>query len=188
MGLLAAVESKTILVGLIATQVQLELVEHVDHVQEEAKDAMARLGDRVKRIDAIASALGAVGSTDLSHLDDHVVRARAAVDRWVLAALNVPQSNDTAGRALSRLNQAQAPAHKGKDSMKDCVVIETYLEAIRDLREDGLTAPVVFVSSNTKDYAEAPGSRLRAELATEFAPLNIEYASTWDLAKHILGV
>lgn len=72
--------------------------------------------------------------------------------------------------------------------MKDCVVIETYLEAIRDLREGGLTAPVVFVSSNTKDYAEAPGSRLRAELATEFAPLSIEYASTWDLAKHLLGV
>ena len=72
--------------------------------------------------------------------------------------------------------------------MKDCVVIETYLEIARGLRAGGLAAKIVFVSSNTRDYAGETGSTLRPDLAREFATLNMEYAPNLAAARNFLGL
>ena len=66
-------------------------------------------------------------------------------------------------------------------------MIETYLDVVRQLRNARLAAPIVFVSSNIKDYAEETGVRLRTDLAEEFAALNLEFAPNLAAAKHLLG-
>ena len=45
------------------------------------------------------------------------------------------------------MNAGVAPARRGKDSSKDCLVYETYLEAVAALRGAGVAAPIVFLSS-----------------------------------------
>lgn len=186
--LLERMEAGVGLVGLIAGQVRLEFDEHVDHIEEEAKQALKKLRDQLKRIDAVAMSFGATANTNLLHLDTHVTRARAVVDRLVAAATEAKQSNDVASRALNRLIQARTPASKGKQQMKDCVVVETYLEAVGLLRRAGVSSKIVFISSNTKDYAGETGSHLRQDLANEFAVLNIQFASNFGMAKHLLGL
>ena len=72
--------------------------------------------------------------------------------------------------------------------MKDCVVIETYMDVIAKIRDAGLTSKVVFASSNTKDYMGETGRILNPDLAAEFAKLSIEYAPNLAAARHFLGL
>lgn len=72
--------------------------------------------------------------------------------------------------------------------MKDCVVIESYLDVTRTLRGAGLTTKIVFLSSNTSDYVGNSGSMLKPDLGTEFSSLNMEYAPNMGAAKFQLGL
>lgn len=186
--LLSAMETKTHLVWLLAEQVSMEFQEHLAPVEEEADKAIKKLCARLRRLDAINAALGGVGTVDTSHYDDYVPRSKAIAERVAQAALPVPQSDEITARAFKRLNEARTPATKGKQSMKDCVVIETYLDVASELRKEGLVSPIVFASSNIKDYAGETGSTLRSDLAAEFAALGMDYAPNLSAAKHFLGL
>ncbi len=98
------------------------------------------------------------------------------------------QGPDIPSKALARLNQARTPARKGKDSMKDCVVVETYLDVVGALRAAGHANPIVFASSNLKDYATETRSTLKPDLAAEFAALNFQFAPNFAAAKHMLRI
>ncbi len=184
--LLAAMETKTQLVGLVADQVRLEFTAHVEAVADEATQALDKLRGQLARLDDVAAVFGAGGRINLQHLDGHVARSRAVVDRWMVAATTAPQAPEIAARALFRVNQVRTPAKRGKDSVKDCVVIETYLDIVSALRTAGLTSKAVFVSSNTKDYET--GRSLNSDLAAEFAGIGMEYAPNAAAAKYSLGL
>jgi len=186
--LLMAIETGTALVSLVADQVRFEFAANAKVVEDEATETLLRLRQQLARIDAIAAVFGPTGRTDLSHWDGHVARSRAIVDRWMAAATPVRESDYIASRALLRLNQARTPARKGRDSMKDCVVIETYLDVVTELRAAGLAARIVFVSSNTKDYMGETGRALNADLAAEFASVDMDYAPNLAAARHLLGL
>lgn len=186
-GLLAAVEQGR-LVALTAEQVDLEIVDNLPSVEDEAARGLRKLKTQVLRVDALDGVYGGTGRLNLDHLDDHVVRARGIFDRWTACARSARPGTDVAARAFGRVSQGRTPARKGKESMKDCVVVETYLEAVAVLRTAGLVVPIVFASSNVNDYTNGAGSRLRADLALDFATLNLGYASNWAAAKHSLGV
>ena len=186
--LLEAMETNTNLVALMAEQVGFEFGENAKTVEDEATQALEKLRDQLARIDAVAAVYGGAGQASLSHLDDHMVRVRAVVDRWIGVATLAAQGPDIAARALLRVNRVRTPAKKGKDSMKDCVVIETYLDVVGELRAADLGSKIVFVSSNTKDYAGELGTILKLDLAQEFAALGIEYAPNLAAAKHLLGL
>jgi len=186
--LLTAVEGGSALVALVADQVVAEFDVHADEIEKEAGRALQKLRDDLARIDAVAAVYGSAGPTDLSHLDDHVTRARRVVGRWFAAAKPAVQASHIPVSAWKRVTQARTPARKGKESMKDCVVIETYLDVVGSLRSAGLKSKVVFVSSNKKDYAVETGSTLRPDLAADFDPLGMEYAPNMAAAKHLLGV
>lgn len=185
--LLEAAETKTQLVALWAEQADFEFQENLKTVEDEAEKALTKLREQVKRVDAIAAVFGATSTASTLHLVDHMTRARAIVNRWTKAMVALPQGSNIASQAVARVNRATTPARKGKDSVKDCVVIETYLAEVRALRDAGVTAKAVFASSNVNDYCNAARS-LRPDIAQEFAVLNLEYAPNLGAAKHLLGI
>ena len=72
--------------------------------------------------------------------------------------------------------------------MKDCVIVEAYIEAANQLRAAGMTAPIVFASSNTKEYF-APNTRhLQNDISGDLAAVGMEYAPNFGAAKHCLGL
>lgn len=184
--LLTAMEFGPNLVGLLADQVVFEFSENANTVESEAREALERLKHKLQRLDTVAAVYGGSGSANISHLDDHIAQARAIVDRWISASTKVEQGSDIASRAFLRLNQVRTPAKRGKDSMKDCVVIETYMDFVAQLRMSGLISPVVFISSNIKDYAEETKTALKADLSAEFKKLNLIFAPNFAAAKHQL--
>lgn len=186
--LLTAMEGGSDLIGLMAEQVVHEVAENRLAVTDEATKNLEKFRAQVARVDAVVAVFGATGAIDLSHLDGHVDLSALVVDRWLKASWLVAQAAGIADRALLRVNKGRTPADRGKQSMKDCVVIETYLDVVKRLRDAGHVGPVVFASSNTKDYAATNGSNLKPDLEAEFTALNMLYAPNLAAAKHQLGL
>ncbi|WP_259223612.1 hypothetical protein [Bradyrhizobium japonicum] len=186
--LLTSMTAGPTLISVVADQARREFGDNAPKVEQEATQALLKLRERITRANDIDKAFGGVGEVDLTHLDDHVPRARAVADRWMVTSATAGQSGEVAGRALARMLAPHTPSKKGKDSMKDCVVIETYLDVIAALRTAGLRSKIVFASSNIDDYANERRGVLNPDLQAEFVPLNIEYAPNLAAAKHWLGI
>lgn len=184
--LLASAENSGLVV-LIAEQARIELNQHVSAIQKGTADAILNHRNLAKKIDDIAKLYGAKGVTETSHLVGHDVRAKDVVDRLIAVAKPVTGSNVIAGKALLRVNLARTPSAHGKQSMKDCVIVETYLEAASELRTATFPGRIVFLSSNTKDYYEPMTNHIAPDLNAEFQPLAIGFAPNWSAAKHLLG-
>ena len=108
--------------------------------------------------------------------------------RWLKVGTEVPDSEDIIGRAFLRLNEARTPARKGKDAMKDCVVLETYIDAVRTLRNAGRESPAVFVSSNIRDFAATDRTTIREDVRKEFEAIDLQYAPNMGAARGLLGL
>lgn len=188
LNLLKSIEESGYPVSLMAKQVSQEFNEHVDKIKEETATALQKLGEKLQRIDKIAGAYGASGLTNISHLDDYAERARKIADRWIASARLVGETDAVSLRALQRVLEARTPARKGKDSLKDCIVIETYLDIVKRLRSVNLSKPIVFVSSNTKEYTRESRRRLKDDLEKEFASVGLKYAPNFAAAKGYLGL
>ena len=188
--LLECIDQHGTLVTLLAEQVSIEFNQHVDKIEGESRAALERLAKQVAQVDQLVAlhTTGQQVSAETQHWTAHPARSRLLSQRFVTSAFLAEQSDEIASKAYRRLNSASAPARQGKESSKDCLVIETYLEAIARLHQAGLQHTVVFVSSNTKDYTDGNSSVLRPELAAEFAGLNIAYAPNFGAAKHMLGL
>lgn len=185
--ILESAEASGKIVVLVAEQVTLEMAANGQQVRDEAEANLTKFTEQAERIHDLALAFGASGVMSTAHLSGHVGRAQGVLDRWVAVAWKAAQSPDVLGRAFGRVNLARTPARRGKDSMKDCVVVETYLETAQQLRFAGLTSPIVFASSNTKDYRQPASSHLQADIAADFAALSIEYAPNFGAAQHLLS-
>ncbi|SOC11592.1 PIN domain-containing protein [Rhodobacter maris] len=184
--LVVATESDR-LICLMAEQVAIEFADHDQPVQDEAERNLKKVREQVERINNLSAVYGAPGTIDLTHLDDHVGRARAVVGRWLAKLDKVVPSPQTPAKAFARVNAGIAPARRGKESSKDCLVYETYLEAVSALRGAGLATPIVFLSSNTNEYL-TEGRVLKPEIAVEFSAINLDYAPNMSAAKYALGL
>jgi len=184
--LVSAAEAKK-LACLMAEQVELEFADHDQSVQDEAEKNLQKMQAQVERVNSLSAVYGVSAVVDLKHLNDYVARARGVVTRWIAQLDKVVPSAAVHVKAFGRMNAARAPARRGKDSSKDCLVYETYIDAITSLRGAGVRAPIVFLSSNTEEYLTG-GSSLKPDIEAEFNALSIQYAPNMAAAKHALGL
>ncbi|WP_286897258.1 PIN domain-containing protein [Achromobacter sp. UBA2119] len=176
----------TRLVALFAQQVTRELADNVDNVIAVSKASLDKLKGELLRIQRLAQVHRPSENLTLDFIDQHVTDARTLYNEWTGAARVVEHSADAAMRAYERVSQCLAPAQRGKDSSKDCLVIETYFEAVTELREAGLEAPIVFLTRNSADYEV--DRKLEKGLAVRFEELRMGYAPNTSRAKHLLAL
>ncbi|MGB3737966.1 MAG: PIN domain-containing protein [Pontixanthobacter sp.] len=174
------------LVCLVAEQVDIEFAGHDVDVELEATNAIRKLRERVDQANRIHAAFLSAVTVNLAHLDGMVPMARQTITRWTKAAHRIPSSTTIFTNAMDRVNRNIAPARRGKDSIKDCVVVESYLTAIDALRAAGMPSKVVFLSSNTKEYL-TDGRVLKPDLVRDFGRMNMEYVPNMSAAKSLLG-
>ena len=175
------------LICLMAEQVAIEFAVHDQPVQEETERNLKKLQEQIDRINKLSTVFGAPGTIDLAHLDGHVGRTRGVVERWLTELQKITPGNGIPTKAFARMNACIAPARRGKDSSKDCLVYETYLEAVTSLRNAGVVKPIVFLSSNTKEYL-TENNILRTGIAAEFSNINLKYVPNMSAAKFTLGL
>jgi hypothetical protein len=181
-------ESHGELVGLLAPQVIRELNDNMTGVEQVTRNKIAKFKRQAEGILAISHVFGGTGTVELNDLPNFVVRARSAFDRWIAASTPTEQNLSVADRAIARMHIGRTPGKPGGGLVKDCIVIETYLEAVAELRNAGLKSRIVFLSSNTNDYTLRDGPGLNHDLKAEFDQLGIFYASNTSQAKNHLQV
>lgn len=188
MVLLAAARSGPAFEVRIAEQVEKEYLDRVDEVEEDARRRVTSLQDTVNRLNTLVSLHGISQPIALHHWNGHEARCRSHADLWMKTGMIVKESINTVPNAFHRVRQARTPARRGKESSKDCVILETYLEHIQSLRSAGRTAPAIFVSSNTKDYASTNRTTIKDDIKSEFQALNLHFAPNMGAARGILGI
>lgn len=186
--LLSAAENGSDLTVIVADQVRTELADNQHTVEEEARSGLTKFREQVKRINQVAAQFGAATSIDTTHLADHVARTVAVLQRWTRVAMGASAGPDVERRAMRRVVQALAPSRKGKESAKDCLVIESYLEVAGELRAAGFIGRIVFASSNTDEYHDAGTKTLHPQLQADFGAHAIDYAPNFGAARHSLGL
>jgi len=186
--LLTAAENGNDLIVIVADQVRAELTDNQPGVEEEARGGLTKFREQVKRINRVAAQFGAATVIDTTHLADHVARTVAVLQRWTQVAIAAPAGPDVERRAMRRVVQALAPSRKGKESAKDCLVVESYLEVAGELRSAGFIGRIVFASSNTAEYHDGGSQTLHAQLQADFGVHAIEFAPNFGAAKHSLGL
>lgn len=85
-------------------------------------------------------------------------------------------------KAFDRVYAVKAPAKQGKDSLKDCLIFETLLRVVGELRKSGFNNKVCFISSNTKDF----GTVSKCLVKDDLDKLNILFANRFSHAKSLL--
>ena len=171
----------------VADQVRHEYADRVAEVEEETTRGLSRFRRQIHKIDELVALHGAEGKVAIDHWDAHPERCRQAADRWMQIARSASPSSDVVGRAYARVMKASRPARRGGGEMKDCVVLETYLAYVREVRESSART-VVFVSSNTRDFANERGNDVADEIRDEFLELNLKYAPNMRMARRLLGL
>ena len=170
---------------LLAEQVAHEFGEHDKAIQAETEKTLEVLKKHMTRINDISAVYGASKTLDFVQLDGHVARTRALVGRWMAKVEKITPDPAAHSKAFARVNACKAPAKRGKESSKDCLIYETYLEAAMALRNAGVSNPIVYLSSNINDYL-TEGGILKPDLQIDFTYLNLVYARNMREAKHRL--
>ena len=171
----------------IAPLVREEYAQRADQIQQEANERLTRFTKEVHKLDQLVHLHGARGSVDYDHWDGHAERCRQASDRWIRVAKTAPAPPDVADRAYERVVKPLRPARRGNDEFKDCVILETYLDFVANIRATS-SRKIVFVSSNVTDYANPRGNRIAEELEPEFSALNLDYATNMRVVGGLLGL
>lgn len=120
------------------------------------KDAVGKVGGNKRRMRVV-----------LSHLDDvdhkiPIIGGTAAdaldrIEKLLTASPIIEPCEAVKLRAAQRALEKKAPFHRGKNSMADAILIETYAECIRDKTSSGIR--FAFVTHNKSDFSIENGNQ-----------------------------
>ena len=183
-----AAETGRLLIA-VAEQVRTEFEQHDLSIQAEAQRGVERVRRQICELNEISAVFGTPAPViSLDHLDDLIARSRAVVGRLMVVSTGIALTDEIARKGIARMNACIAPAKQGKDSSKDCLIYESYLDFARAVRQAGGTMPIVLLSSNVEEYLTEGKKKLKPEIEADFAMLNIGYAANMRVAKRLLGM
>jgi len=96
------------------------------------------------------------------------------------------ERDDIVYKASTRTITDTAPARKGKGH-KDCIIYEHSLHIMQEIRSHNITQPLIFMTSNTKDFCDISGN-LKDPIASELSSLSAVLTTEWNWALHELGI
>jgi len=176
-------------ISVVTRQIEWEFNANRPVAVASAVSGLTKLFELVTKAEAVAEVFAPLTTrADLSHLVAHNDHARDLVDRWWSASRWIDERDELKVRAADRVNLALAPAKPGKQSYKDCLITETYLDLIETVRKAGSTSQIVFLSSNIEDYAVAKNDHgIHAGLIDDFRRLGVTYATNPGQARRDMG-
>lgn len=171
---------------LLTEQAHREAMENVERVEREAAQALERLDGSIRKVAEIGRVLGLPDVREPTKFAEIGIgaAARRIFDRFLAAASIVDDEVASKARAMTRVSEGRAPASPGKQSAKDCLVIETCLYVARELRGAAFGGKMLFLTSNTTDYTSGPRGSLHQDLTGEFAAVQMDLAREFLAARY----
>ena len=195
---LAKDTNQTPLLGVVDEMVKLGIVQLI--VPRIALDEFRRNRARVAKESAkslsshfrlVKAAVGKIGGDKkriklvLSHLDDvghkipivggAAVESLDRIEKLLTSSPIIESSESIIMRAAGRAIDKKAPFNRGKNSMADAVLLETYAECIRKTETHGVR--FAFVTHNTNDFSIEHGNHKspHPEIANLFSRIKSLY-------------
>jgi hypothetical protein len=168
---------------LVASPTQREWDDHIGETESDCEIA-------VNSCNAVASICRHMALPPVSFLPAEVLTLSRLLRNLSadLLAASLSMDHDAAAlrRAVDRIIASTHPAKPGGKGAKDSVILEHAVEATTQLRNARFTGTCLFVSSNTKDFANPGSTNLHSQLAATFNAVNLEYAVSLKHAEQIL--
>jgi len=170
---------------VVADQVETEWQRHqseeTDKLNKNIKDCQDKLTRFSHVLQQVLATTYPIDLTQFS-LETHLLDLSKKI---LDVSLKIAEEKYLRYRGYDRVHACLAPAKRGKGEQEDCVIIEHYLEVCQSLRNTGFSQPVIFVSSNVKDYGKPP-SKIRPPLDTQFSNLDIQFVTKLDWAMSLI--
>ena len=176
---------------VLAEQVVNELKDHKEKIKGECDRVLRKLDDSLARVLGVAEAYGATcnGASLLSFTQTNLsTLADKVVDRYISSAIVVKEEHDFVTRASDRVKRGIRPARRGKQSFKDYLITETYLEFGRVAVGDGFSEKMVFLSSNTEDYTDGSKKKLHDDLTSDFCNAGLQFEVDILAVRYGIGI
>jgi hypothetical protein len=143
--------------------------------------------NQVWLFDASASVALPLAVPQPIHHHNLAAKLRELADNLLGKARVLERDQECLDRAVTRLIKKTRPSHKKE--MKDSMNLEQCLELSRRLQSRGFPRSRVWVSSNTKDFAQEPtSSQLHADLQGDFTAAGLKYFTSLRAALgHLRG-
>ena len=175
-----ASESPPSLWVVAAEIVRNEWADNCEQIADDTQRRICELDQSIKVLAEVLNHLGLARLGELPNFPSYPIRSRlrGMAENLLGVAKVLGEDYGCSILASRRSIMGWAPASKGKDELKDCMIIEQYISLCRMLRETGFSPKCVFISSNVKDYGR--GGRPLPPLDKNFEDVGIEYVT--DLA------
>lgn len=166
--------------------VSQEWSKHAEKIQSDTKFYFENLDMRIEATKRIAAFNGqSFESGNLQDLELHNSLYDLSLG-LLHEGLALSEDDDVMKRASVRTLACHAPAAKGKE-LQDCVIYEHALQVMAELRTQGIGSPLVFLTSNIKDFCEQ-GSVPKEPIKTELENLGAVLVTQWTWAEHELHI
>ena len=176
-------------ISLVVTeQVVTEFHEHLDDVAQECRRAIEKASDShvriLERMEALSPSSPFPQTVDLLSLG-FPERSQYLAEQVIQASSVLRDRDDQKllANASSRVIEERPPAKKGKDSIKDCLIIESYFRLARAFQNNKFFCKMVFLTSNKHDY-EQNYRYLHPDLREEFNSVGLNYSPNWPAARY----
>jgi hypothetical protein len=169
---------------ILSSVIYQEYKDHYQNVYNELDAYFKGLNESLHALVNLNNAFG--NKCDLTETNENLLRMN--IDDLVNSIFDnsiCVQDEDRFHIAAShRVIQCTPPASKGRQELKDCLIVEEYLEVCKNIKMQNESLPLMFLSSNTKDYCVAETKEIRRELAKEFNSCGLGYYYSWQ---HVLS-
>lgn len=97
-------------------------------------------------------------------------------------ALICDSDQDSRNAAHHRVSLARAPSKPGKESYKDCCLLEEYLAVMREVRSRNGNVPAVLITSNTADFCDEH-RKVHPHILSDASSLDLSVCINWQHAR-----
>jgi len=168
---------------VLASVIKQECQDHFDSALAELDSFHTRLSDDVQTFNEACTILGLqVGS--IPAVNEAMKKQITGIaNQFLQNSVSIKEDDKFHAAASRRVIKGIPPASKGKQELKDCIIIEEYLEVCKNIRATSCNSALLFLTSNWRDFCIAETKQIKQikqELAREFSQFGLEYCYSWQ--------
>jgi len=169
---------------IISSVVPKEYCDNLESCKDDLTKFNKSLSTLVEQYNVATEIINTNNRQFIFELDSLVSHIQNLADKFLSRAIVIKDDDKFHMAASRRVVSNKPPASKGRQELKDCILVEEYLELCKFLRVENSRLPLLFLSSNSKDFCDAETRRLKKELAEEFETNGLKYCYSWA---HVLN-
>lgn len=171
-----AEEQQSQLSIVLMKQVCDELPQYLERAKDEANQALKRLDEETKRSVELLAALGVAPPNAFEFVPFEFANKAEDLITGISNAAAKIDDQPFVGAAGQRVRDRRRPARQGRDSFGDCIILEAFLSLVTKLRTCGFQREIVFLTSNTSDFADENKKVVHPEIRADLGDAELSFS------------